>query len=283
MIFFFRFKLWLKGLISRMLQRLTGPAHKALYLETHSGNFLVPSSDLSLARSISKSGGYVPLLLHEILALVDDSTNALFVGAHVGMFLIPVAKKALSVTGIEANPGTFALLKKNVLLNEVHNAELNCCAAADRRGEIDFIASRENSAASKVLNGTDRRYEFFHDKPSIVRVPTVRLDDELKNRAFDLVVMDIEGMEPKALAGMTSILDRVRHLIIEIHPYSFLYVSHTPPQDFYALIPARFSVAKVIPPLRGRGLFNRRDFLEMHHIILSDRKILGADVIFSAG
>jgi hypothetical protein len=74
--------------------------------------------------------------------------------------------------------------------------------------------SEENSGGSKRMP-VSLLYDFVYEEPIVVEVDAVRIDDLLGERAFDLVLMDIEGSEIFALRGMRKILSKAQVLCVE--------------------------------------------------------------------
>src|SRR5579862_9073085 len=121
---FFYAKLWIKSRLSRWFTGYVGDSTRALLTVSHGLRLLIPVSDLSMARSLSRQGGYGKPLRELLLSMVNEKSRVLFVGCHVGSLLIPVAKKCGSIVGIEANPDTLELLRMNLTLNGVSNTTL---------------------------------------------------------------------------------------------------------------------------------------------------------------
>jgi hypothetical protein len=62
----------------------------------------------------------------------------------------------------------------------------------------------------------------------------VRLDDVLRDEArIDLIKMDIEGAEGRALQGMHRVIQRCAPMIVtELHPAALQAVSHMTPEEY---------------------------------------------------
>lgn len=276
----FRTKLWIKAKIGSVFSSYTGPRLRALCVETDTGSYLVPASDLSMARSLSMAGEYNKPLLSAIQGLIEADSRVLFVGTHVGTLLIPTARKCRRVVGIEANPNTFDLLQKNLLLNKIVNVDAINAAAFDAPGELEFLAARDNTGGSKVFQSGTNAPEFFYDNPTKIKVKGARVDDLLSEGAFDLIVMDIEGSEYKALKGMPRILKETARLIMEVHPLSVEKAAGLTPAQFFTSLPEAFIRAT---PLNVEGFersYERGKFLEMYRLIQRDHPKSGVDVLF---
>ena len=59
--------------------------------------------------------------IERINKLVDENSNVLIIGGHIGSLAIPISKFVNNCTVIEASPKTYELLKTNILLNKCDN------------------------------------------------------------------------------------------------------------------------------------------------------------------
>ncbi len=279
---FFYTKLWIKSRLSRWFTRYVGDTTRALLTVSNGLRLLVPVSDLSMARSISRKGGYGQPLRDMLLSLVHDNSRVLFVGCHVGSLLIPVAKKCGSVIGIEANPNTLELLRMNLGLNNVANTRLIHLAAYDREATIAFLSARDNTGGSKIEEGDTSSYEFQYDQPERISVPANRLDAVLTEKTFDLIVMDVEGAEYKALSGMNDILRNSAALVLEILPNSIEKLSGKTGADIFNLLPPHLRQARPVEAPELERLYSRERFNDLYRDISHARRMSGVDVVFSA-
>lgn len=120
---------------------------------------------------------------------------------------------------VEANPATYALLMTNARINGVEFAASVNAAAQSRPGSVKMWAGTANTGGSKVAP-TVRRYEYVYDRPTVVEVPAIVLDEWAAVTSMDapLLVVDIEGAEFDALSGMTRLLESCSGLIMEVNP-----------------------------------------------------------------
>jgi FkbM family methyltransferase len=203
----------------------------------------------------------------------------LIVGTHVGALLIPLARLAREVVGIEANPETFELLKMNLALNGISNARVLSLAASDKRGDLEFLLSRTNSGGSKIRPAVERQ-EFVYDDPKIATVNAARLDDVLCGQSFDLVLMDIEGSEYFALLGMQNILAEARNLVIELLPNHIENVAGISAEQFLKAIPESFRYARFIGEDTGE-VMSRAQLSELLPALWKRNYFRGWDIRFS--
>jgi FkbM family methyltransferase len=139
------------------------------------------------------------------------------VGANIGTFTLVAAHQASrgQVHAFEPSAHHFARLARNVKLNHFSNVVLNRKGLYDQQGEaVLFLPSRtgemNNSGAASLYPGNEA-------KQVSEAISLVRLDDYIRDKNIervDIIKIDIEGAEVKALIGAKSSLMRLRPLVI---------------------------------------------------------------------
>ena len=135
-------------------------------------------------------------------------------GANVGGFTLTAAAVVGpdgAVHAVEASPGTAALLRRNAAANPRHDIVVHELALADVEGELEFTTFEAGSGISSLApagGGT------------VVRVRASTLDALTASLArVDLVKLDLEGAELRALQGARRLLaERRPTLLIELEP-----------------------------------------------------------------
>ena len=84
-------------------------------------------------------------------------------------------------------------------------------------------------------------------QPDTVTVPMKRLDDAFPGQSFDLIIMDIEGSEALALAGMPDLLSRCNGLVVEIVDHHLNRIARVTNEQFLSLITPYFDEAIILP------------------------------------
>lgn len=151
--------------------------------------------------------------LRPILAdLLPEDGVMLDVGAHVGHWSLRLAAKASHIYAVEANPATASTLRRNLALNDVGNVTVVEMAAWDETTTLDLWdpAGQLDGGSTRVLPSTNGH-----------GVPAGRLDavPMLANlERLDLIKLDVEGADIRALDGMAGILAKHRPVMfIECH------------------------------------------------------------------
>jgi FkbM family methyltransferase len=115
------------------------------------------------------------------------------------------------VVSIEAHPRTYDRLVRLCTLNRLDNVTPLQVAVSDTEGDVVF-----SDDAHHLQN------RLLASDEAGIRVPARRIDAiaaELGVRQIDLLKMNIEGAEPRALAGIGALLASTRHVCISCHDF----------------------------------------------------------------
>ena len=185
--------------------------------------FLLSSSIDPLIQLYCRSGHEMENLA---LSNYEDKVRSIFVprssdvvvdvGAHIGEYTVPIARKALKVIAIEPNPGVSAILQKNIDINGLSNVLIVNKAVYDSRGHQRMnIFGDRSGMSSMVLE--------YENKSETIEVATDTLDNILYDLHIDRVEwlkIDVEGAEVCVLKGAKrTIASNLEHIkfIIESH------------------------------------------------------------------
>ena len=145
-------------------RELLGTYAKAVLYITDNGSFLTPVEDIEIGKRLGENGHYDLQELLEIEKFLDGDSVVFVVGTHIGLLLVPIAKKVKAVVGYEANPNTYELVNLNVALNNLKNTRLFNYAVGDKAGEVEFYLNRVNSGGSKIKPKNDQ-FMYRFDNP----------------------------------------------------------------------------------------------------------------------
>jgi FkbM family methyltransferase len=164
-------------------------------------------------------GLYEPEAMQSIRRMVNVGDCCIDVGANLGYYTISLAKWVGPnglVVAFEPFPGNFAILEKNVHLNQLQKVILEPSAVSDCNGSLELVYGiEEQFSATPSVGG----YAIEGDRESI-RVPTRRLDDYIRalGRVPRFIKVDVEGAELTVLEGARHTLTASRPiLLVEIH------------------------------------------------------------------
>jgi FkbM family methyltransferase len=141
------------------------------------------------------------------------------VGANYGMMTEVMASKtglAGHVIAFEAHPFNAGILRRRMSHNGIKNVTVENQAVADGADKSFWLfAGRRKSPNEWNIVGHD-----ISGKPTRaeIEIPAVALDDYFGNRPLHLVKIDVEGAEPKVLAGMQQVLRHQKPpIVVEFH------------------------------------------------------------------
>lgn len=160
---------------------------------------------------------FEPVETQLVLEHVPEGGTVLDVGANIGYYTLLFARAVGpkgKVFAFEPDPDTYALLCENIEANGYTNVEAINAAVSDKMGSL--FMNREQS------NWGDHRVRDTNVSGEDVEIPCVTLDEHFKDfeGRFDLVKMDIQGAEGRAIAGMRGLFAKrkCRKLITEYWP-----------------------------------------------------------------
>jgi FkbM family methyltransferase len=131
-------------------------------------------------------------------------------GANVGIVSLYLKSKYPNarIVAFEPDAKVFSCLKKNIEENKLSGIELNEAAVWINNSGIEFGAE-----------GADGGSVYFDGKKT--KVKSVRLAELLeKEKAIDLLKIDIEGAENDVLPDCEPHLKKVKNLFLEYHSWS---------------------------------------------------------------
>ena len=130
------------------------------------------------------------------------------VGSHHGLHTICMARHSARVVAVEPNPHNVAILKTNTKLNSLHNVVIRQVAVGDSIGKIALLRDSNQGGVLPRKTGS---------LPT-VDVEVLPLDRVAQECGFpNLLKIDVEGFEDRALKGASQILQRCPKIVIEVH------------------------------------------------------------------
>lgn len=199
------------------------------------------------------SAGIVAILAQTARDIVDRGEPApllLDVGAAIGLVSIGVLRQAPGrALAIESFPETFRYLEHNVIENRITD-----------RIEIKHLAVGAPDSANSCVrmertpgNGGDSW--IVAETGDSNGIPLVSLD-ELSAQYPDiplLLKVDVQGYEPKVLAGGVNTFQRARLTVIEFWPFGIRRMGHDPGVFASELLKNKDSVALVYDEHRAQS------------------------------
>jgi FkbM family methyltransferase len=151
-----------------------------------------------------------PSVTSWMLSIIRTGQNVVDVGAHIGYFTIIMALlvgQGGRVFAFEPEPGNLRLLRKNLNFNAIHNVTVESKAVSDRAGRAELHMSADNTGDHRLYASAPGR--------KVCVVETVALDDYFQSlaRPVHFVKIGAQGLEPKILDGMASLIARNRQCL----------------------------------------------------------------------
>src|SRR5919107_423363 len=146
------------------------------------------------------------------------------IGAHMGRYTIIASKRVGTngkVVAIEAHPGNFEMLNRNIKLNQLANVIPLNYAVYSKETKIKLYLPEEESGYT-IYNTIMSNRAGTEDKFVDVNAQTVDYLLELnqiKEELINWIKIDVEGAEFEVLKGATNVLSKSKDiaLLIEIH------------------------------------------------------------------
>ena len=147
------------------------------------------------------------------------------VGANVGMYTVWAAKtRGVRVIAFEPEAQNFSLLNRNIFINGLGSSvSAYCLAMSDVAGLSHLHLSAFMAGGS--CHSLGEQVDFKHDpmKPAYSQgCIAARLDDLVASGAVlepDHIKIDVDGFEPKVVAGARRIIEgtKLRSMLIEVN------------------------------------------------------------------
>jgi len=170
-----------------------------------------------------------PAVVSRVVSEISAGMTAIDVGAHIGYYTLLFAKY-VGVTGrvisFEPLPANFAVLKKNVELNELKHVDLFASAIFSRCGDLTIsIPDDSNSGDASVVHSASAKHLQ-------VRSTTLDAVSSTLDLRPDFVKIDVEGCEFEVLAGAQETIRRHRpKMLIELHHFDGNLAGHPVPNQ----------------------------------------------------
>jgi FkbM family methyltransferase len=167
-------------------------------------------------------------VISAVTATVKPGMTVIDIGAHIGYYSLLFGKcvgREGRVYSFEPLPGNFALLQKNIQLNNLEQVHLRNQAVFSRSEPITITVPDDQPNPGSGSMYTQKGAKQYH-------VDAVSIDDFCSSSAIhpDILKMDVEGAEYDVLIGAAKTIERFRpKLLIELHHFDGNLAAHPVP------------------------------------------------------
>jgi FkbM family methyltransferase len=188
-----------------------------------------PASDLSVVSGVFGEGEYWFDGLSQVERILDLGSN---IGCTALWFSLLAHHPIIAC--VEADPRNVPILIENLQRNQVKHRVFHCAVAA-APGIAEFSFGAHTACGTLANTGM-----HGHAKKTSVPLKTIpALLDEMAWDEVDLVKMDIEGTELELFQTGGAWLQRVKRIVMEIHP-------NTSPEEIHSLArPYGFDIQRI--------------------------------------
>lgn len=198
-------------------------------LETEYGNLIVPSTDINQVQYYKNNKVYIDQNQIDLLSSVMkpiDSPVIVDCGTNVGFFAFGLNKLLSNATiyCFEAQKEIFKMLKGTIALNEFSNIQVfHNVISSDINQDYsvpvynfnitsNFGSVEVQGARSAVIPG-ESNFEFIGQATARYEMVKSKTIDSLNLERLDLLKLDIEGMEERAISGAINTIKTCRPIL----------------------------------------------------------------------
>jgi FkbM family methyltransferase len=173
-----------------------------------------------------------------IKEIIKEGDTVIDVGANIGyytLFFRSLVGDSGKIVAFEPEKNNFAILKKNVEINNFKNIELYNYALGSENKKVQMILSDkigEHRIYNEKSSHTSVNSNSINENPKLIEVNVVKLDDYVKTA--DFVKFDAEGYEIEILKGMPNLLKQNITLFSDF--YVKLLKKNNEPGDFFDIL-----------------------------------------------
>lgn len=140
------------------------------------------------------------------------------VGANMGQYSLIAAARGLTVHAFEPESQNFALLMRNIYVNDLGNrvTAWPLCLSDDESIDTFHVQSLQVGGSCSSF-GEEVNYHLQPKKYAVHQGSMAVRMDRMDIPAADHVKIDVDGLEHKVVAGMTGLLHTVKSVLVELN------------------------------------------------------------------
>lgn len=149
------------------------------------------------------------------------NSNSVFfdVGANVGFYTVLGSEICSEVHAFEMDPRLTGIISSHFDKREHTASDIHIVPAAVGNTGGDFVTFTPHQTGNPSTNAIDAEQSELPESPTF-QIQTVALGDYIKKTGVqpDMLKIDVEGFELSVLKGISTELDDIHTLLIELHP-----------------------------------------------------------------
>lgn len=188
--------------------------HETELVKTTNGHVLRAFRDDYITYKIKKRGIYEPLplaLVSGILRKIPGSV-VLDIGGNIGNHALSFSMDAATVFSFEPVGTIFNLLQENISSNQAANVTCFNFGFSDRNASAEIFVNEDGNMGGSSLEHRGER--SVSEVVELVEGDTWIASQGDRISRIDFIKMDVEGHEPKALAGLQKTLLKFRPILM---------------------------------------------------------------------
>lgn len=192
--------------------------------------FVTLNDDQYISRALAMYGMFDFETFERAAAVLSRPISTFFdVGANLGSIFIPVVARGYAEKAVAFEPDAlnFRVMMANIFLNNLQDKviAINSALGAEAEEVLEFELSPTNKGDHRVRllteDGAFGEKSWATTQVNSTSLDTIvaakKLEDDLEE---SLLWIDVQGWEPKVLAGSSKILARAVPVVIELWPYA---------------------------------------------------------------
>ena len=192
--------------------------------------FKICCPDTLMGRKVAQAGAWQGHVTRALLEHLTPDTTFLDVGAGIGYYtLIAAAVGCRAVYAFDPHPAHLDTIRQSVALNGYEQVRIIAAGASDVTGTATLWMNPGN-------DGDSRMDSHSSDRWTGITIATVRLNDAVSDGPPMVIKLDIQGHEPRALAGADRILREVRPVVVAEESSGHLQLAGFAPDSVRTLL-----------------------------------------------
>jgi FkbM family methyltransferase len=227
-------------------------------IKCEEADYLLFSAGDLISNVLFHTGQWEPHL-QAVSAMFYGSVQAplvLDVGANIGAYSIPIAKKIQGIGGtvfaFEPQRIVYYQLCGNAVINGLENYFAFQQAVGEQEGMVEIPEIDYHRNANIGAFSLNDEYRKFHDIEASMKgatrpVPMVRLDSLKLERPVSLLKIDVEGHEEHVIRGATGLLEQSRFPPILFEAWEFDWYAKRKKQLFDCIEALGYRITPISP------------------------------------